>query len=86
MSNLNCDDTQGGTQDGTQDDTQKDMKHQITNLIRNNNKIRTETMAIALGVSVSTIKRRIACIWMKKAVRFQFVICGTKNLKIYRRG
>ena len=51
MSNLNYADTQ--------DDTQKDMKHQITNLIRNNNKISTETMAIALGVSVSTIKRRI---------------------------
>ena len=55
MSNLNYADTQ----DDTQDDTQKDMKHQITNLIRNNNKISTETMAIALGVSVSTIKRRI---------------------------
>lgn len=63
MPNLNYDDTQdgpqGGTQDDTQDGTQKDLKHQITELIRKNNKISTETMAIALGVSVSTIKRRI---------------------------
>ena len=63
MPNLNYDDTQDGPQDGpqggTQDGTQKDLKHQITELIRKNNKISTETMAIALGVSVSTIKRRI---------------------------
>ena len=59
MPNLNYDDTQDDTQDGTQDDTQKDMKRQIMDLIRNNNKISTETMAIVLGVSVSTIKRRI---------------------------
>lgn len=63
MPNLNYDDTQDGPQDGPQDDTQdgtqKDLKHQITELIRKNNKISTETMAIALGVSVSTIKRRI---------------------------
>ena len=59
MPNLNYDDTQGDTQYGTQGDTQRDMKHQIADLIRNNKKISTETMAIALGVSVSTIKRRI---------------------------
>ena len=63
MPNLNYDDTQDGPQDGpqggTRDGTQKDLKHQITELIRKNNKISTETMAIALGVSVSTIKRRI---------------------------
>ena len=53
------DGTQDDTQDGTQDDTQKDIKHQITDLIRKNNKISTEKIAIALGVSVSTIKRRI---------------------------
>ena len=63
MLNLNYDvprnGTQDDTQDGTQDDTQKDIKHQITDLIRKNNKISTEKIAIALGVSVSTIKRRI---------------------------
>ena len=60
MLNLNYDvprnGTQDDTQDGTQDDTQKDIKHQITDLIRKNNKISTEKIAIALGVSVSTIK------------------------------
>lgn len=63
MLNLNYDvprnGTQDDTQDGTQDDTQKDIKHQITDLIQKNNKISTEKIAIALGVSVSTIKRRI---------------------------
>ena len=55
MLNLNYDIPRSGTQD----DTQKDIKHQITDLIRKNNKISTEKIAIALGVSVSTIKRRI---------------------------
>ena len=59
MPNLNYNDTQDDTQGGIQDDTQKDLKLQIMDLIQNNNKISTETMAIVLGVSVSTIKRRI---------------------------
>ena len=59
MMTVNYNDTQDDTQGGIQDDTQKDLKLQIMDLIQNNNKISTETMAIVLGVSVSTIKRRI---------------------------
>ena len=46
-------------QDGTQDGTQEKLKNQIVGLIRKDNKISIERMAIALGVSVRTVKRRI---------------------------
>lgn len=59
MPNLNYDDTQVDTQDDTQVDTQENLDSQIIKLIRQNNKITTEQMAIALCVSISTIKRRI---------------------------
>lgn len=49
------DDTQGGTQGGIQDN----LNRQIIALIKKNNKMSTERMAIALGVSATTIKRRI---------------------------
>ena len=54
MPNLNYD----GTQDGTQDIFCEDCV-QIKSLIQKNNKITTEKMAFALGVSVRTIKRRL---------------------------
>lgn len=59
MPNLNYDDTQVDTQDDTQVDTQENLDSQIIKLIRQNNKITTEQMAIALCVSISTIKRQI---------------------------
>ena len=52
-----------GTQDGTQDDTQNvpqdSLNSQIISMIKDNNKISTETMASVLGTSSKTIKRRI---------------------------
>lgn len=42
-----------------QDGTQEKLKNQIVGLIRKDNKISIERMAIALGVSVRTVKRRI---------------------------
>lgn len=63
MPNLNYvvlqDGTQGGTQGGTQEQLKYDIFEQIKNMIRNDNKISTEKMSMALGVSVRTIKRRI---------------------------
>ena len=69
------DGTRNGTQDGTWDDTRNVPQSvpqsgiyeseknyivkQIKKLIKKNNKISTEKMSIALGVSVRTIKRRI---------------------------
>ena len=58
MPNLNYDGTQDGTQDGTRDIFCEDCV-QIKSLIQKNNKITTEKMAFALGVSVRTIKRRL---------------------------
>jgi ATP-dependent DNA helicase RecG len=46
-------------QDGTQKQLKYDFSEQIKNMIRNDNKISTEKMSMALGVSVRTIKRRI---------------------------
>ena len=60
-----------GTQDGTQDDTQNvhqdvlqdvpqdSLNSQIISMIKDNNKISTETMASVLGTSSKKIKRRI---------------------------
>ena len=52
-----------GTQDGTQDDTQNvpqdSLNSQIISMIKDNNKISTETMSSVLGTSSKTIKRRI---------------------------
>lgn len=63
MPNLNYVVLQDGTQDGTHDGTHEQLKYdiseQIKNMIRNDNKISTEKMSMALGVSVRTIKRRI---------------------------
>ena len=59
MPNLNYNDTQDDPQDDTQDDTQENLESQIIKLIRQNNKITTKQIAIALCVSVSTVKRRI---------------------------
>lgn len=55
MPNLNYISIQGDTKD----DTQGTLNHQIIALIRKDCKLSTERMAIALGVSVSTIKRHI---------------------------
>lgn len=55
MPNLNYISIQGDTQD----DTQGTLNRQIIALIRKDCKLSTERMAIALGVSVSTIKRHI---------------------------
>ncbi len=55
MPNLNYNDPQ----DDPQDDPQENLESQIIKLIRQNNKITTKQIAIALCVSVSTVKRRI---------------------------
>ena len=67
MPNLNFgtqDGTQYGTQDGTQDGTQGNkrvkLEDQLILMIRNNAKISIGKMSEATGVSVRTIKRRIA--------------------------
>lgn len=59
MPNLNYNGTQTGTQAGTQAGTQERLNLQIVKLIRQDNKISTEKIAMALGVSVRTVKRRI---------------------------
>ena len=63
MPNLNYGVTPNGTCIGTQDDTYSGTGHelepQIRKLIRENSKISTEKMAVILGSSVRTIKRRI---------------------------
>ncbi len=58
-------DTQADTQHDTQADTQgvsKDVLSQIVELIRQDNKITTKDIAQELGVSVSTVKRRLKSI------------------------
>ena len=58
-------DTQHDTQVGIQHDTQdtsKDVLSRIAELIRQDNKITTKDIAQELGVSVSTVKRRIKSI------------------------
>ena len=59
MPNLNYGVTQDVTQDVPQDVPQDKLDMQILDLIRKDNKISTEKMAIALGVSSKTIKRHI---------------------------
>ena len=54
-------DTQAGIQHDTQD-TSKDVLSRIAELIRQDNKITTKDIAQELGVSVSTVKRRIKSI------------------------
>ena len=54
MPNLNY-----GTQDVPQDVPQDNLDVQILKLMRENNKISTDSMAMFLGVSSKTIKRRI---------------------------
>ena len=55
LPNLNYD----VTQDVTQDVTKDNLDIQIIKLIRKNNKISTDKIAMALGVSTRTIKRHI---------------------------
>ena len=52
---INVNDTQGGTQGGTQENIQT----QIFDMIKENEKISTSDIAIKLGISVRTVKRRI---------------------------
>ena len=71
MPNLNYDGSKGVPQDGTQDGTRNVLQDArdntvgdnipvlIKKLIKKDNKISTEKMSIALGISVRTIKRRI---------------------------
>lgn len=55
MSNLNYD----VPQDVPQNVPQDNMEDQIIGLIQKNNKMSTEKMAMILGVSSKTVKRRI---------------------------
>ena len=48
-----------GTQDGTQGGTQENIQTQIFDMIKENEKISTSDIAIKLGISVRTVKRRI---------------------------
>ena len=59
MPNLNFG-TQDGTQDGTQVNKRVKLEDQLILMIRNNAKISIGKMSEATGVSVRTIKRRIA--------------------------
>ena len=63
LPNLNYNVPRDGTQDVPQDvpldGTQETLNLQILTLIRRDNKISTEKMAMELGVSVRTVKRRI---------------------------
>ena len=83
MPNLNY----SGTQDGTQMNVCKSDKeyiiqtaiflkpiNQIKNLIKKDNKISTEKMSVALGISVRTIKRRI-----KENDEIQFIGRGSNG-------
>lgn len=48
-----------GVEDGTQDGTQENIQTQIFDMIKENEKISTSDIAIKLGISVRTVKRRI---------------------------
>ena len=78
MPNLNYSGTQDGTQDGTQINVCKSDKeyiiNQIKKLIKKDNKISTEKMSVALGISVRTIKRRI-----KENNEIQFIGRGSNG-------
>ena len=67
MPNLNY----NVTQDVTQDVTQEDINTKIINLIKSDNKISTEKMALELNVSTRTIKRHI-----KEIGKLQYVGSG----------
>ncbi len=58
LPNLNYVGTQGGGQDGSQDK----LTERIIQIIRNNNKITIQEISNRTGVSVRTLKRRIALI------------------------
>ena len=63
MPNLNYIDqkgTQVGTQDGTQDGTQGKLEERLLQIIASNSKTSIKEMSAITGVSVRTIKRRIA--------------------------
>lgn len=59
MPNLNYNVTQDVTQNVTQDVTKDDIDAKIVKMIKYNNKISTEKMALELNVSSRTIKRHI---------------------------
>lgn len=59
MPNLNYNIIQNVTQDVTQNVTQDDIDAKIEKMIKFNNKISTEKMALELNVSARTIKRHI---------------------------
>ena len=59
LPNLNYDGTRNGTQGGTRNGTRPETEMQIKKMIRKDNTISTEKLAMALGCSVRTIKRRI---------------------------
>ena len=59
MPNLNYNVTQDVTQNVTQDVTQDDIDAKIVKMIKSNNKVSTEKMALELNVSARTIKRHI---------------------------
>ena len=56
---LSSNGTQDGTQNVPQDVPQDSLNSQIISMIKDNNKISTETMESVLGTSSKTIKRRI---------------------------
>ena len=62
LPNLNYIGTQGGGQGGTQGGTQDKLTERIIQIIRNNHKITIQEISNRTGVSVRTIKRRIALI------------------------
>ena len=59
MPNLNYNVTQDVTQNVTQNVTQDDIDAKIVKMIKSNNKVSTEKMALELNVSARTIKRHI---------------------------
>ena len=71
MPNLNYNVPRSGTQDGTQDvprnvprnvprkNRDNPLDIQILNMIKKDNKVSTEKMAMALGISSKTVKRHI---------------------------
>lgn len=59
MPNLNYSGTQDVPQDVPQENMSNPLDIQILNMIKKDNKINTEKMAIALGISSKTIKRHI---------------------------
>ena len=56
---VNENDTQGGTQDDTQGDIQDDTQEKIIKMIKVNPQISTADMASELGISIAAVKRKI---------------------------